>query len=61
MNEISFEQFKQNAESVMRDAANGDSFTTVQMDNGKVVIISEDEWNILREAFAHLIGGKILK
>lgn len=61
MNEISFEQFKQNAESVMRDAANGDSFTTVQMDNGKVVIISEDEWNILREGFAHLVGGKILK
>lgn len=61
MNEISFEQFKQNAESVMRDAANGDSFTTVQMNNGKVVIISEDEWNILREGFAHLVGGKILK
>lgn len=61
MNEISFEQFKLNVEGVMRDAANGDSFTTVQMDNGKVVIISEDEWNILREAFAHLIGGKILK
>lgn len=61
MNEISLEQFKLNAESVMRDAANGDSFTTVQMDNGKVVIISEDEWNILREGFAHLVGGKILK
>ena len=61
MNEISFEQFKQNAESVMRDAANGDRFTAVQMDNGKVVIISEDEWNILREGFAHLVGGKILK
>lgn len=61
MNEISFEQFKLNVESVMRDAANGDSFTTVQMDNGKVVIISEDEWNILREGFAHLVGGKILK
>lgn len=61
MNEISFEQFKQNAEGVMRAAANGDSFTTVQMDNGKVVIISEDEWNILREGFAHLVGGKILK
>jgi PHD/YefM family antitoxin component YafN of YafNO toxin-antitoxin module len=61
MNEISFEQFKLNVEGVMRDAANGDSFTTVQMDNGKVVIISEDEWNILREGFAHLVGGKILK
>lgn len=61
MNEISFEQFKLNVEGVMRDAANGDSFTTVQMDNGKVVIISEDEWNILREGFAHLVGGRILK
>lgn len=61
MNEILFEQFKLNVEGVMRDAANGDSFTTVQMDNGKVVIISEDEWNILREGFAHLVGGKILK
>lgn len=63
MNEISLEQFKLNVEGVMRDAANGDSFTTVQMDNGKgkVVIISEDEWNILREGFAHLVGGKILK
>ena len=61
MNEISLEQFKLNVEGVMRDAANGDSFTTVQMDNGKVVIISEDEWNILREGFAHLVGVKILK
>ena len=61
MNEISLEQFKLNVEGVMRDAANGDSFTTVQMDNGKVVIISEDEWNILREGFAHLVGGRILK
>lgn len=61
MNEISLEQFKLNVEGIMRDAANGDSFTTVQMDNGKVVIISEDEWNILREGFAHLVGGKILK
>ena len=61
MNEISLEQFKLNVEGVMRDAANGDSFTTVQMDNGKVVIISEDEWNILSEGFAHLVGGKILK
>ena len=61
MNEISLEQFKLNVEGVMRAAANGDSFTTVQMDNGKVVIISEDEWNILREGFAHLVGGKILK
>lgn len=61
MNEISFEQFKQNAESVMRDAASGDRFTAVRMDSGKAVIISEDEWNILREGFAHLVGGKILK
>ncbi|WP_418232417.1 hypothetical protein [Butyricicoccus sp.] len=61
MNEISFEQFKQNAESVMRGAASGDRFTAVRMDSGKAVIISEDEWNILREGFAHLVGGKILK
>lgn len=61
MNEISFEQFKQNAESVMRDAANGDRFTAVRMDSGKAVIISEDEWNILREAFARLVGGQVLK
>lgn len=60
MNEISFEQFKQNAESVMRDAANGDRFTAVQMNGGKAVIVSEDEWNILREAFARLVGGQVV-
>ena len=61
MNEISFEQFEMDVESVMRAAASGDHFTTVQMNSGKAVIISKEEWDILREAFARLIGGQVLK
>lgn len=61
MNEIPYEKFEMNVESIMRAAASGDHFTTVQMNSGKAVIISKEEWDILCEAFARLIGGQILK
>lgn len=59
MNEMSFEQFEMNVESAMKEAASGDRFTTVQMSTGKAVIISQEEWDMLRQAFAVLVGGKV--
>ncbi len=58
MNEITFEQFEMDAENIMRAAATGDQFTAVQMHDGKAIIINEDEWKILRDAFAMLLKIK---
>ena len=60
MIKITYDQFKENQEAILRNAAAANEFATVQTKSGNAVIISEEEWNILRQGFARLIGGKIL-
>lgn len=58
MKNYTLEELRENLEGILRDAAVEDEFATVQIDNElKAVIVSEAEWNILREGFIHLIGG----
>ena len=59
MNEISFEQFELDVENIMRDAAKGDRFTTVQMNSGKAVIISEAAATVIpcSKAYSTTVGS----
>ena len=63
MKNYTLEELQGNLEGILRDAVIADEFATVQIDKElKAVIVSEAEWNILREGFIHLIGGsKIMK
>lgn len=62
MKHYTLEDLKDNLDVILREAAYDDEFATVQIDkNHKAVILSEGEWNMLREAFAMLIGGKLIK
>lgn len=63
MKNYTLEELKGNLEGILRDAALEDEYAMVQIDkNLKAVIVSEAEWNILREGFIHLIGrSKIVR
>ena len=63
MKNYTLEELRGNLEGILREAVVADEFATVQIDKElKAVIVSEAEWNILREGFIHLIGGsKIMK
>ena len=63
MKNYTLEELRGNLEGILRDAVIADEFATVQIDKElKAVIVSEAEWNILREGFIHLIGrSKIMR
>ena len=62
MKHYTLDELRNNLEGILREAAYDDEFATVQIDNNqKVVILSEGEWNMLREAFAMLIGSQLAK
>ena len=62
MKNYALEEFKGSLEGILRDAVIADEFATVQIDKElRAVIVSESEWNMMREAFAMLIGGTIIK
>lgn len=63
MKNYTLDDLRNDLEGILRDAVIADEFATVQIDKElKAVIVSEAEWNILREGFVHLIGGsKIMR
>ena len=58
MKEMSLKEFLANPESVIKEAAVNGDFTTVKVGKCKAVIISEEEWKIMRQALNLLINGK---
>lgn len=62
MTNYTLEELRNNLDRILSEAAYDDEFATVQIDkNQRVVILSEGEWNMLREAFAMLIGSQLAK
>jgi PHD/YefM family antitoxin component YafN of YafNO toxin-antitoxin module len=56
MIEINLEQFKQNPDEYIRSVLADGSIIAVDTGRGKMVMMEEDEYNILREALVVLIG-----
>lgn len=58
MQNYTLDEFRSNLEEILRNAVIADEVATVQIGKDlKAVVISEAEWNIMRESFAMLIGG----
>ena len=56
MIEKTMKEFLSNAENLMIGAIVNDDFLTIRTDKGNAVLISENEWNILKDAFKIAIG-----
>lgn len=56
MIEKTLKEFLSDAENLTVGAAINDDFLTIKTDGGNAVLINEDEWNILRDAFKIAIG-----
>lgn len=59
MQQMGLEEFLNDPEKVIREAAANGKFTAVKVDRCKAVIISEEEWKIMCEGLQLLINGKI--
>lgn len=58
MQNYTLDEFRSNLEEILRNAVIADEVATVQIGKDlKAVVISEAEWNIMRDGFAMLIGG----
>lgn len=57
MLERTLNEFLSDAENLTIGAIVNDDFLTIKTDSGNAVLISEDEWNILIDAFKMVIGG----
>lgn len=58
MQQMGLEEFLNDPEKVIREAAANGKFTAVKVDGCKAVIISEEEWKIMCEGLQMLINGK---
>ncbi len=56
MIEKTMKEFLSDAENLTVGAVINDDFLTIKTDRGNAVLINEDEWNILRDAFKITIG-----
>lgn len=56
MIEKTMKEFLSNAENLTIGAIVNDDFLTIRTDKGNAVLISENEWNILKAAFKMAIG-----
>lgn len=56
MIEKTLKEFLSDAENLTVGAVINDDFLTIKTDGGNAVLINEDEWNILRDAFKIAIG-----
>lgn len=56
MIEKTMKEFLSNAENLTIGAIVNDDFLTIRTDKGNAVLISENEWNILKAAFKIAIG-----
>lgn len=56
MIEKTLKEFLSDAENLTVGAVINDDFLTIKTDRGNAVLISENEWNILRDAFKMTIG-----
>lgn len=62
MKNYTLEELRGNLDGILRAAVVADEFAMVQIDKGlKAVIVSEAEWKMMREAFAMLVGGTLIK
>lgn len=62
MKYYTLKELKNNLDGILRDAVVADEVATVQIDKDlKAVIVSEAEWNMMREAFTMLVGGTMIK
>ena len=55
---ITMLDFLSEPETYLKNAAENDDFFTVQTKSGKAVVISEAEWNIMRDALKLVITHK---
>lgn len=61
MKSYTLEELRNDLDRILRDAVVADEAAMVQIGNNlNAVIISEAEWNIMREGFAMLIGGQLI-
>lgn len=61
MKNYTLEELRNDLDRILRDAVVADEAAKIQIGNNlNAVIISEAEWNIMRESFAMLIGGKLI-
>ena len=56
MIEKTMKEFLSDAENLTVDAIVNDDFLTIKTDKGNAVLISENEWNVLKDAFRIAIG-----
>lgn len=59
MREMGLKEFLMNPEPIIKEAAANGEFTAVKVGEGKAVIISEEEWRIMRDGLKLLFNGKI--
>lgn len=55
----SVKALQNNTEKLINDVILNDEVLYIESDGGTAVIITLDEWNILREFLALAVGGKI--
>lgn len=55
---LTISDFMSDPETYLKNAAGNDDFFTVQTEGGKAVVISEAEWNIMRDALKAVITQK---
>lgn len=55
MIEITISEFLSNPEEYLKNAVTNDDFFKVWTKGGKAVVISEAEWNILRDALKDVL------
>lgn len=58
MIDITMSEFLSDPEKYLKNAVENDDFFTVQAKSGKAVVISEAEWNIMRDALKAVITHK---
>lgn len=56
MIEKTMKEFLSDAENLTVGAIVNDDFLTIKTDKGNAVLISENEWNVLKDAFRIAIG-----
>lgn len=58
INQMTMQEFLNNPDAVIKEAANNGKFAAVNTGEGKAIIISEEEWKIMCEAMQLLINSK---
>ena len=58
INQMTMQEFLNNPDSVIKEAAKNGKFAAVNTDEGKAIIISEEEWKIMCEAMQLIINAK---